>query len=105
MAPRKRLRARRRTKPAPAAPAAPPYPAGVDDLLPNERATFFLAVEKLALSGCPTDFAVILVWNAGAWASMARMVLDAAVVDVDPVKKHVRLIPRPDDPVVLTRPS
>lgn len=81
----------------------PPIPAGVGALLPDERDTFDRAVEKLALHGCPRDFAVHLVWNLGAWKSMARMVLDAAVVDVDPVKHHVRLVPAPDTLHIVAR--
>jgi hypothetical protein len=96
--PRKRKRRGAQAPQPPTAPAAPPpVPAGdvAQDLLPFEREVFDRAVARLVLNGCPPEFASLLAWNGGGWQEMATMILDAAVVDVNPQTRHVRLVPRP----------
>jgi hypothetical protein len=84
-------------------PAGPPYPW--DDLLPDERALFDRAVERLTLVLVPPKIALALCWGDGTWRPVCTKIVGAADVECYPHRKHIRLIPRPTIRQVLGLPD
>jgi hypothetical protein len=84
-------------------PPGPPYPW--DGLLPDERAVFDRAVERLTLVLVPRRIALALCWGDGAWRPVCAKIVDALNVECYPARKHIRLIPRPTIRQVLGLPE
>ena len=74
-------------------PEGPPWPW--DGLLPDERAVFDRAVERLTLVLVPRRVALAMAWGEGHWREVCHKIVAAADVQAFPDRKHVRLVPRP----------
>lgn len=84
-------------------PPGPPFPW--DDLLPDERALFDRAVERLTLVLVPQKIALAMCWGDGTWRPVCTKIVGAQDIECYPARKHVRLIPRPTIRQVLGLPE